>query len=633
MIENISKDVSDIDLTSVISEVNLVGFNPKKWWIDTCATRHVCSDKKMFSTFEPIETGEKVFMGNSATSDIKGQGKVVLKMTSGKELTLTKVLYVPEILKNLVSGSLLNSHGFRLVFKSDKFFLSKSRMYVGKGYISGGMWKLNVMTIIKSEMNKVSSSAYILGSSNLWHGRLGHVNYDTLCKLINLNHIPTFQIDAKHKCEIFVETKLTRSSFHSVERHTEPLDLIHSDMCDLKLVQTRGGNEYFITFVDDRTKYCYVYLLKSKDEATKKFVLYKNEVENQLKVLRSDRGSEYESSFVDFCAQHEIIHETTTPYSLQSNGVAERKNHTPKEMMNAMLISTGLPQNMWGEAILSSNYLLNKVPKKKAENTPYELWKGIKSSYKYLRVWRCLAKVAVPPPKKVKIGPKTIDCVFIGYAHNSVAYRFLVHESNIPDIYKNTIMESRNASFFEDVFPCKSKVEPNSSKLAFETINENSQGGNDTSEVEPRRSKKASVENYFDPDFLTYMLEGEPRTYKETGNSTESLMWKEAIYSEIESILHNLAWELVDLPPGCKPSSSKWVFKRKRKVDGSIDKYKPRLVIKGYKQIEVLDYFDTYSPVTRINSIRTVLAIAAFRNLEVHQMNVKTAFLNEDLEE
>ena len=148
----------------------------------------------MFSTFEPIETGEKVFMGNSATSDIKGQGKVVLKMTFGKELTLTNVLYVPEIRKNLVSGSLLNSHGFRLVFESDKFVLSKSGMYVGKGYMSGGMWKLNVMTIIKSEMNKASSSAYILESSNLWHGRLGHVNYDTLRKLINLNHIPTFQL-------------------------------------------------------------------------------------------------------------------------------------------------------------------------------------------------------------------------------------------------------------------------------------------------------------------------------------------------------------------------------------------------------------------------------------------------------
>ena len=155
-----------------------------------------------------------------------------------------------------------------------------------------GMWKLNVMTLIKSNMNKASTFTYMLELSNPWHGRLGHVNYDTLCRLINLNHIPTFQIDANHKCETYVEAKLNWSYFQSVKRHTEPLDLIHSDICDLKFVQTRGGNKYSITFVDDSTKYCYVYLLRSKDEAIDKFVLYKNEVENQLnkkiKVLRSD---------------------------------------------------------------------------------------------------------------------------------------------------------------------------------------------------------------------------------------------------------------------------------------------------------------------------------------------------------
>ena len=92
---------------------------------------------------------------------------MVLKMIYGKELTLTNELYVVEIRKNLVSSSLLNSHGFRLVFELDKFVLFKSGMYVGKGYMSDGMWKLNVMTIIKSYVNKASSSAYMLESFNL----------------------------------------------------------------------------------------------------------------------------------------------------------------------------------------------------------------------------------------------------------------------------------------------------------------------------------------------------------------------------------------------------------------------------------------------------------------------------------
>ena len=95
-------------------------------------------------------------------------------------------------------------------------------------------------------------------------------------------------------------------------------------------------------------------------------------------------------------------------------------------------------------------------------------------------------------------------------------------------------------------------------------------------------------------------------------------MWKEAVNSEIESIMQNHTWELVDLPPGSKPLGCKWIFKRKMKIDGSNDKYKARLIAKGYKQKEGLDYFDTYSPVTRITSIRMLIAIAALHNLEIH---------------
>ena len=252
-------------------------------------------------------------------------------------------------------------------------------------------------------------------------------------------------------------------------------------------------------------------------------------------------------------------------------------------------------------------------------------------------MWGCLAKVVVPTPKKVKIGPKTVDCIFVGYAQNSSAYRFLVYKSEIPDIHKNTIMKSRNASFFEHVFPCKFEEGPSSSKRTFETMNEDSQDQEQEQEEEvedePRRSKRIRTEKSFGPDFLTYMLESEPHSYKEAVNSLEGSLWKEAIKSEIDSILQNHTWELVDLPPGSKPLGYKWIFKRKMKTDGTIDKYKARLVIKGYKQKEGLDYFDTYSPVTRITSIRMVLAIAALRNLEIHQMDVKTAFLNGDLDE
>jgi len=126
------------------------------------------------------------------------------------------------------------------------------------------------------------------------------------------------------------------------------LGLIHIDLVDLKQTITRGGKKNFVTFIDDYSRYTKVYLIKHKDEAFDMFLSYKTEVENQLdkiKRIRSDKGGEY-VSFNDYCVKEGIIHEVTPPYSPESNGIAERKNRTLKEMMNVMLISSNAPDNL-----------------------------------------------------------------------------------------------------------------------------------------------------------------------------------------------------------------------------------------------------------------------------------------------
>ena len=156
------------------------------------------------------------------------------------------------------------------------------------------------------------------------------MNSNSLCKLRNLNLWSNFHINPNHKYETCVEAKLAKAPFHSIERNIELLELIHSDIYDLKFVQTNGGKKYFITFIDDYTRYNYVYLLRSKDEALEVFKHYENEVENQIskkiKMIRSDRGGEDETSFDKFYLKHGIIHQTTVPYSPQSNDIVEHKN-------------------------------------------------------------------------------------------------------------------------------------------------------------------------------------------------------------------------------------------------------------------------------------------------------------------
>jgi hypothetical protein len=306
-------------------------------------------------------------------------------------------------------------------------------------------------------------------------------------------------------------------------------------------VLTKCGKRHFMTLIDDASRFCYVYLLKTKDEALDYLKIYKAEVENQLerktKCLRSDRGGKiFPNVFDDFCAEHGIIHERTPPYSPESNGIAERKNCTLTDLVNAMLDTCGLSKAWWGEAVLTSCHVLNRIPMGKEEKTPYEKWVGRKPSLSYLRTWGCMAKVNVPINKKRKLGPRTVDCVFLGYVSCSIAYRFLVVKSEVPDEYVDTIMESRDATFFEHVFPMKdihsnsrysSEITPEhstsveSSEQPHENVLE--EDDNDA----PKSSKRQRVEKSFGDDFIVYLVDDTPTTNAEAFASPDADDWKE----------------------------------------------------------------------------------------------------------
>ena len=188
--------------------------------------------------------------------------------------------------------------------------------------------------------------------------------------------------------------------------------------------------------------------------------------------------------------------------------------------------------------------------------------------------------------------------------------------------------------FFEDVFLYKRKEDKISRKRTHETTFRDEGPSEPTidAKVEPRRSKRLRISKSFGPDFVAYAFESEPQIFKEVMFTPEVQMWKEAVNSEIKSILSNHTWELANLPPDSKLIRTKWIFKRKKNLI-DFDKYKARLVAKDYRQKEGFDYFDTYSLVTRITSIRMLIAIAVLHNLDIHQMDVNTAFLNGELNE
>ena len=150
-----------------------------------------------------------MFLGDSRSTPIIGKGKVLLKLTSRKVLVLNDVLHVPNIRWNLVSVSLLGKTGVRILFDSNKIVLTKNDAFVGKGYCNQGLFMLNFYDIINN--NASSSSTYIVDSCNIWHGRLGYVNFSYIKKRVELSLIPKLSLENHGKCESCVESKTTKN--------------------------------------------------------------------------------------------------------------------------------------------------------------------------------------------------------------------------------------------------------------------------------------------------------------------------------------------------------------------------------------------------------------------------------------
>jgi transposase InsO family protein len=286
-------------------------------------------------------------------------------------------------------------------------------------------------------------------SAQLWHARLGHISKSRIQKLASSGAIEINRIDEMPTCEPCLKGKMAKLPFKgNPERAKQTLDLIHTDVCGPLRKSARGGYDYFITFTDDFSRYGYVFLLKHKSEAFERFKEFKMEVENQLghtiKALRSDRGGEFLSNeFLNYLVEHGILSQWTPPATPQLNGVAERRNRTLMDMVRSMMSATDLPLSFWGHALLTATKILNMVPSKSVEKTPYELWFGKAPSYAFMRIWGSPAYV-----KKLvgdKLETKSTLCKFVGYPENSIGYEFY-------DPTRQTTFVSRNAHFLEKDF-------------------------------------------------------------------------------------------------------------------------------------------------------------------------------------
>ena len=662
------EDVSDaLDPRYVLMSSG--GAKESKWIVDSGASCHIACDRSLFKFFDDTDEKQIITVANGNTCKSKGRGTCEVKV-SKSILEIKDVFFVPEFNSNLLSVQKMTEKGLDLSFEKNFCVAKKDCKVVFKAFIENGLYTLYSTFEQIFSVNNLNK-----GCIHYWHRVLGHCNIDYIRKSVEGKLVTGIEICDCRKysscCEVCVQGKFSKGSFpkESLSKSKHCFDLVHTDVCGPITPTTFSGFRYFVTFIDDYSRYCTVYLIKSKDEVISKIFQFWNYVKNQTgsfpKIIRSDRGGEYTSlklkNFFETCGT-EIQY--TVPYCPQQNGVAERKNRTLIEMVKCMLIDSGLEKCLWGEALIMSNFLQNNIYNRSIDTTPFKLRFGSNPYFQKLIPFGSECMVHIPKEKRKKLDNTSEKKIFIGYDLQSKGYRvydvvskkvqicrdIVVVNSGNKDVSKCNFLEKTKDVVY---FPFKEicNVEQSSDLNVDPTICEE----NDTEFVEstsddefldadtndintnyPKRissrSNKGIPPTRYSANVLT--INKDPSNFNEAISiKEEKPYWIKAMQEEMDSILLNDTWTLVDLPPGRKVVGCKWVFKKKLNENGDVERFKARIVAQGFSQKYGVDYDAVFAPVVRQTTFRILLSVAGKEHLHVYHFDVMTAFLNGDLEE
>nr|CAB3451780.1 unnamed protein product [Digitaria exilis] len=345
-------------------------------------------------------------------------------------------------------------------------------------------------------------------------------------------------------------------------------------------------------------------------------------------------------------------------------------------MARCLLKARDVPSTFWGEAVSTAVFILNRLPTKALrDKTPYEAWHGVKPAVHFMRTFGCVVHVKVTRPHAAKLDDRSVKMVFIGYEPGSKGYRVYDPASGRLHITRDAVFDEAKGwnwdhsgsdavpdtftvEYTVDVTLPEEPVSPTTSQCAAANMEEPhtppaagslnpditfaSPPSHISSDIDldgegaPRRFRmvddciNTSEPVEFDPDELLLAASEEPNTFEQANIDPA---WRAAMREELTAIVDNGTWTMVDLPPGQRPIGLKWVFKLKKDATGAVVHHKARLVAKGYIQRAGVDFDEVFAPVARLDSVRALVAVAAHEGWNVHHLDVKSAFLNGDLEE
>jgi transposase InsO family protein len=353
------------------------------WFLDSGCSNHMCGNRGMFTNLDESFV-HSVKLGNNSRMNVIGKGSIKLFL-NGINYVVHEVYYILELKNNLLSIGQLQERGLAILIQGGVCKI----YHLLKGLIIQIEMSINRMFILLSHtsasLNAPSERCFYTSSHDLfrlWHRRYGHLSYKGLKTLQHkgmVHGLPQFQV-SNTTCRDCIHGKQHHGNFptQSTWRASQPLELIHADICGPISPISNNGKRYTLCFIDDFSRKSWVYLLTAKSEALICFQFFKKLVEKEkglgIKCLRIDRGGEFTSTeFTNLCKANGIKRQLTTAYMPQQNGVAERKNRTMMNMVCSMLSDKKLPKTFWSEAVNWTFYVLNRYPTLVVKNiTPQE---------------------------------------------------------------------------------------------------------------------------------------------------------------------------------------------------------------------------------------------------------------------
>ena len=376
------------------------------WNTDTGATSHMTPHRDWVRNYKPYRV--PIRLADHTIVYSEGLGTVMFRPTINgrtcRDVELTRVLHVPALQNNLLAVlHLTEQKQFKVhIRKGLMEFRRFGQLLFVASVNSHNTGYLNGEVLPAVEYVKLVTTLPV--DLTLWHRRLGHHNYEGIKQLVRDDMVKGLVFDSKDNkpdpvCEPCLAGKMVARPFPSTDHRAEELlGLVHSDVHPVG-VRSRSGFYYWVTFVDDNSRFRAAIPLKKKSDTFDAFKRFKAWAENQLgikiKAFHEDKGGEYMSTefqkFLDSCG---IERQHTCRNRPQQNGVAERTNRVLSERITAMLEESGLPKQFWEDCLAAFMHVWNDCPTSAlTKKTPFEVWHGSKPDFSHLRVWGCTAYV------------------------------------------------------------------------------------------------------------------------------------------------------------------------------------------------------------------------------------------------